>query len=190
MAARYAPIGRKAVANLRRDLDSLITRAESQDDLELRADLAKYACLRLAGFLEQALLSCGRSVVAAESRGRAASFADSHLDKSFNPRRDAITAFVGRFDTGWQEQVELFLGESERGQTINALVGIRNQIAHGANQGISIERVKEYRSVVTLLLDCIVDLFDPLPRKAVPAPPNTTQQPTGAPRHPVSTSPP
>lgn len=164
MAGRYAPIGRKAVATLRRDLDDLIARAEAQADLEVRADLAKYACLRLAGSLEQALLSCGRSVVAAESRGRAGSFADSHLDKSLNPKRDAIAAFVGRFDTGWQQQIETFLEESERGQTINALVGIRNQIAHGANQGISIERVKEYRSVVTLLLDCIIDLFDPLPR--------------------------
>ncbi len=167
MAVRYAPIARNAVEKLRRDLHDLIARAEAQTDLEVRADLAKYACLRLAGSLEQALLSCGRAVVAAESRGRAASFADSYLDKSFNPKSDAIKAFVGRFDAGWLQQVETLLKESEREQTINALVGIRNQIAHGGNQGISIERVKEYERVVMLLLDCIVDLFDPLPSRKV-----------------------
>jgi len=148
---------------MRLALDQEIDRAEHADDLEVRSDLARFACVRLVGFLEQALLSCGLTVSARLAHAEARNFAESYLGKSFNPKHGAITEFVGRFNLDWRIDVEEYLAESERGNTLSALVGIRNQIAHGASQGISIQRVKEYRQVVDDLLNLVVERFDPLP---------------------------
>ncbi len=142
-------------------MDGVIARAESEKEVELRSDLARYSCIRLAGYLEQSLLSCGQAVSSRLAHAQARRFAESHLGKSFNPKQGAIADFVGRFDQSWRDEVEMLLAESERGGTINALVGIRNQLAHGASQGVSIERVEEYRIVVEELVEFALARFDP-----------------------------
>jgi len=159
---RHHPSARTDVARLRRSLDEVIERAEKIVDIELRADLARYACLRLTGFLEQALLTASTDLVKAKSSGQPQAFALSHLQKSFNPRADAIYRHVERFKTEWRQDLEGLLTLDEGAQDLNALVGIRNQIAHGQNQGISIERVKNYRKTVDTVVDLILDRFCPI----------------------------
>jgi hypothetical protein len=137
----YKPVARTEVARQRRELDQLIGRAEAVQELDLRADLAKFACTRVTGFLEQALLTMGIDLIRRLSSGVPQTFALSHLDRSFNPASEAILLFVGRFHPTWRAELEELLREDEQAQTLNALVGARNQIAHGKNQGIDIRRV-------------------------------------------------
>ncbi len=152
---------------LRNELDAVFARADVPElDLETRSDLARYACVRLTGYLEQSLLNCGLSLIGNQAGGAARRFGESYLAKSFNPTQGEIADFVGRFDLLWKEALEIWLAEFERGQTINAIVGIRNQIAHGGSQTISIERLKQYRFVVEDLLAWLLDRFDPLPARA------------------------
>lgn len=149
---------------MRRDLDDVFARAQDAAlPLEVRSDLARYACMRLTGFLEQALLSLGRAAVNNKSGGVALSFAESHLESSFNPRKDAIVKFVNRFAGDWRIDLEELLAREEHGSTINAVVGTRNQIAHGHNISISIKRLVEYRAVVDKVVDLLVEKFDPQP---------------------------
>lgn len=159
---RRATLGRAEVTKMRRSLDDVIARAEDDAlDIEIRADLAKYACLRLCGFLEQSLLTLGRKALHGKSGGVALAFGLSHLERSFNPSKKAIADFVRRFDAAWHGDLERLLAEDERGQMIGALVGIRNQIAHGHDQGVSIDRVKDYRRVVDEVIDALLARLDP-----------------------------
>jgi len=162
--AAYKPIARTEIQRDRRDLDELIQRAESATDLDVRADLAKYSCMRVTGFLEQALTTLGVDLVRRLSSGVPQSFALSHLDKSFNPTTEPVLKYVGRFDPAWRQELEGLLAADERGQQLNALVGTRNQIAHGRNQGIDIQRVKEHRRTVDAIVDHLLEKFAPAPR--------------------------
>lgn len=162
MAKRHFA-GRPEILRLRRSLDEVFERADDKElEIEVRADLAKFACMRLTGFLEQSLVSLGRHCAAEMSGGQVRSFAESHLERTFNPNSDAILKFIGRFDSRWRADLEELLQEQERGQTLSAVVGIRNQIAHGMNQGVSIERLREYRKAVDDTVDFLLDRFAPM----------------------------
>jgi hypothetical protein len=159
--ARYIPQTRTEIARLRRGLDDEITRAEAHSDLDVRGDAAKYCCMRVTGFLEQALLVLGIEHVRRLASGTPQNFALSFLDKSSNPTAEAVLKYVGRFDPDWGADLHALLEEDERGQDLNALVGTRNQIAHGRSQGISIQRVKQHRANVDSVIDFLVTRFDP-----------------------------
>ena len=149
------------IAKMRKSLDEIFDRADKSEELQLRNDLAKYACMRLTGFLEQALVELGRECVKNRSGGAARSYSLSYLEKSFNPKRDAILRFIGRFDSAWRNEIEVLLDEDERGNSLSSLVGIRNQIAHGKDQGISIDRLRDYRKVVDFTVDHLIARFAP-----------------------------
>ena len=158
--ARAPILGRSEIQRLQRSLDDVFARADSDEhDLEVRGDLARYACLRLAGFLEQTLLSLGRHCAGKMSGGQAQAFAMSHLRKSFNPSSEAILKFIGRFDVKWRAELEDLFGTDELGQTISAVVGIRNELAHGKDQSVSIGRLREYRKKIDQVVGFLLEKF-------------------------------
>lgn len=160
---RHAASARREIEKMRRQLDAVFARAEEATVLEVRSDLARYACMQLTGFLEQALLSIGRHVVTQMSSGAALRFSESHLDRSFNPRSGPVVSFVSRFSSEWAQELEKILADDERGNSLNALVGIRNQIAHGQSQGVSIQRLYDYRKTVDTVVDFLLGKDKPAP---------------------------
>jgi hypothetical protein len=158
---RHRTSARTQVLRLRRQVEELINRVERVDEAdELAADLSRYICVRTVGFLEQSITLCGRSIVS-EAWGASQRFGLSWLNTTFNPRTDAIVKFVHRFDERWAAEIETYLAENENGQKVNALIGIRNDIAHGRNQGVSRLRALEYFETVSDLVDQILDRFEP-----------------------------
>ena len=163
-ATRYNPTARTQLSRLRRDLDGLRARAEALDQSEeLASDLNRYFCVRVSGYLEQALAYCGRSISARAAWGQAQTFALSWLNRPPNPRADEVIRFVQRFDEAWAQELKDLLARDERGQSINALLGIRNDIAHGRNQGVSLVRAVEYLSIVDEIVEFLLERFEPRP---------------------------
>ena len=170
MATRYQPNARTAIARLERDICSLLERASHIDSAEeLSGDLCRYTCVRICGYLEQALVQCARSLCEANSWGSVQEFALSWLEKSPNPRADVMTSLVRRFSGKWADELDAFLTENEYATRINALVGIRNDIAHGKNQGVSLTRAKEYFLLAKEVVKFLLDRFEPLPGQVVRA---------------------
>ncbi|HEY5286048.1 MAG TPA: HEPN domain-containing protein [Solirubrobacteraceae bacterium] len=162
--SRYRPSGRTEVQRLKDDLDALFVRADDVDPgSEVEADLNRYLCVRISGFLERALASVARVLCEQESFNRGQTFGLSWLGRTPNPRSDEIVKLVRRFDIDWAVELEEYLGEFERYSRINALLGIRNDIAHGRNQGMSRSRTWEYYELVSDLVDWLLERFDPLP---------------------------
>lgn len=163
----YSPIARVEVARLKRDLDELVKRCEELDPAdEVRADAYRYAYVRLGGFLEQALMSAGKAVCHRLSGGQAQAFGLSWLDRTKNPRAEEILAFVRRFDQTWATELEEWLDSDERKTTINSLIAMRNDIAHGKSSGASASTFHDYYVVVHELVDWLIERFEPLPVKA------------------------
>ena len=164
MPPRYRPSARTAVIRLEGDIRTLLDRAARIDPAEeLSGDLCRYACVRICGYLEQALVQCARSLCDVNSWGNVQEFALSWLEKAPNPRVDAICGLVRRFNGEWADELDVFLQKNEYATRINALVGIRNDIAHGKNQGVSLTRANEYFALASHVVEFLLDRFEPMP---------------------------
>ena len=162
MKKAHKPAGRTEVARLKRQLDALFLRCEAlPEEEEITGDLNRYLCVRVSGFLEQALVVAGRSMCEGRAFGEGLRFAHSWLERAPNPRADEIVRLVNRFDAKWGEELERILSDEERYARVNALLGIRNDIAHGKNQGVSRRQVWEYYKLAEEIVDWILDRFEP-----------------------------
>lgn len=164
---RYSGKAAAAIQRLRQDIDGLFQRCDELDpEAEVAADVTRYICVRVCGYLERALTEVARSHCEGSSGGPVRLFALSWLERSPNPRREELLHFVGRFDRAWAQELEALLEDDERGNRVNALLGIRNDIAHGKNQGVSREGAREYFQVVDELVRWLLTKFEPTPRPA------------------------
>jgi len=162
-AKAYSTSARTQIARLRHDLDELFKRAEKLDEAdELTGDIYRYICIRVSGFLEQSLAHCARSLCSQSSWGPTQRFALSWMNRTPNPRAEEILKFVQRFDDAWEAELRLVLDEDEHAQSINALLGIRNDIAHGKNQGVSRGRTLDYYAIADKVVDFLLEKFEPL----------------------------
>lgn len=164
---RYNPSGRTEVGRLINQLDALFVRVDDVDAAsELSGDLNRYLCVRVSGFLEQALMSAGRACCSRMAGGPALAFAESWLERAPNPRADEVVRLVRRFDRRWATDLEELLAADERAGRINALLGIRNDIAHGKNQGVSRAQAWDYYELCREIVEWVLDRMDPLPSPA------------------------
>jgi hypothetical protein len=161
----FRPSGQTEVKRLRQQLDETFLRAdqETSPGTDLEGDINRYLCIRISGFLEQAVGSCCRALVEVQARENAVTYALSHLDKAPNPRAERLVQLVRRFSSEWADELDNFLSAEERRSRVNALMGIRNDVAHGKNQGVSRRQAYEYYSLVDEVVDWFLQRFDPLP---------------------------
>jgi hypothetical protein len=164
--SRYRTSARTEISKLKRSLEDLFLRCDQLDSgSEISGDMNRYMCVRVSGFLEQSLLAAARSLCEARSSREALRFSLSWLERAPNPRSDEIVKLVNRFDSAWSQQLRELLSEDERQTRVNSLLGIRNDIAHGKNQGVSKTQVWEYYQLAVELVDWVLDRFEPLPGK-------------------------
>jgi hypothetical protein len=140
----------------------LIARCEAlPEGDEARADMYRYAYIQLAGFLEQSLLFAARSLVHRRAVAEARQHGLTHLERfTRNPKEGEILAFVGRFSQHWADDLAQWFAIDNRGDQIDALVGIRNGIAHGTSFGGGERSFDGYYVVVTDLVEWLVDRFE------------------------------
>ena len=163
-AARYRTTARTEINRLKRSLQDLYHRCNQLDSgSEISGDMNRYLCVRVSGFLEQSLLAASRSLCEARSSRESLRFSLSWLERAPNPRADEIIKLVNRFDANWSQDLRLLLSEDERQTRVNSLLGIRNDIAHGKNQGVSKTQAWEYYQLAVEIVDWILDRFEPLP---------------------------
>jgi len=163
-ANRYKPTARKEINRLKKSLTDLYDRCDQLDSSsEISGDMNRYLCVRVSGFLEQSLLAAARSLCEKRSSGEALRLCLSWLERAPNPRADEIIKLVSRFDSKWAQELEILLSEDERRTRVNSLLGIRNDIAHRKNQGVSKRQALEYYNLVVEIIDWVLDRFEPLP---------------------------
>lgn len=122
-------------------------------DIELQAHWARYLCVLIAGMLEN-----GLKLLYAEYTSRCANhavsrFASFHLDRLMNPKASRFIEVAGIFNPTWGQNFEQFLAINERGEIVNSIMNLRNQIAHGKNAGVSLGRIPEFYRVACEILD-------------------------------------
>jgi RiboL-PSP-HEPN len=154
---------RAGIFRLKRELEELFLRAEkiSETD-EIVGDINRYLVIRVCGYIEQSFVLSARSLCESRSGAEGLRFSHSWLDRSPNPRRDELIKLVNRFSETWAEELSALLDVDERGNSLNSLVGIRNDIAHGKNQGVSRIGAWEYFVLANLVVDWFVERCEPI----------------------------
>jgi hypothetical protein len=153
--------GRQEVERLRRRLDATLKRAPaSSSDIEVQSDFAKYFCVLVSGFLENALIAVILDVAQRKSSPEIQLFVEKRLAHWTNPNAEKVVQLLGEFSADWRLAAEAYLVD-QRKATINSLVGLRHQIAHGESVGTSLAQVKDYFTVTVEVVEWVANLVDP-----------------------------
>ena len=153
--------GRAEVARLRKRLDATFGRCpSSSEDLELQADFAKYLCVLVSGFFENAIVALVLHYVEQRGAPEIASFVERQLDRWTNPNVEKIATLFAAFDPTWRASLEGYLVD-ERKESVNSLVALRHKIAHGESVGTSLAQIKAHYQVILGVVDHLADLTEP-----------------------------
>lgn len=140
------------------DVDAVIGRADTQFDLQIQSDLAKYLVVRVGGLVEQVI----SEVVLAHVRTRSAPTVSEHVEwrmKAFqNPSVERVLQLVGSFGKVWRAELEALVTQSER-EALASVMLQRNKVAHGEDSTVSLAQVKQYYSEIRSLLDKVATKF-------------------------------
>lgn len=153
--------GRSEVSRLRKRLDATFARVPSSSaDFEVQSDFAKYLCVLVSGFFENAIVALILDYVERRSAPEVAVFIGRQLDRWTNPNAEKISALFGSFNTDWRLSLEGYLID-ERKESINSLVALRHKIAHGESVGTSLSQIKAHYKIIVEVVEYLADLVDP-----------------------------
>lgn len=125
-------------------IDAAFERASQVADRpEIQADLARFLVVLTSGFLEKAISHTYSVYASGAGSTQLVRYAHRRLETFQNPNAEKILQLAGDFDSEWREALEDYLGD-QRKDHIDSVVANRNQIAHGANVGVTYGRAEEY----------------------------------------------
>lgn len=151
--------GRAEISRLRNRLDATFRRMPSADtDVEVQADFAKYLCVLVSGFFENAIVALALDFVERRSAPEVTAYMERHLDHWTNPNTEKITNLFGAFSSDWRSDLTAFLVD-ERKDSVNSLVALRHKIAHGESVGTSLSQVKAHYKTILEVVEHLADLL-------------------------------
>lgn len=153
--------GRFQVSRLKQRLDATFARSPaSTADIEVQSDFAKYMCVLVSGFFENAIIALLLDVAQRRSAPEVAFFVERQLDYWTNPNCDKVAQLLGDFSPDWRKLAEDYLVD-ERRAAVNSLVALRHKIAHGESVGTSIAQVEAYYATALDVVGFVANLVDP-----------------------------
>lgn len=148
----------REVHKLKQRLNYTLGRApDSNTDIEVQSDFAKYFCVLVSGYLETAIKEIILDIVQQQSAPAIASYVEWKLERWTNPNCERILQLIGSFKQEWRKSTEQYLVD-ERKDVIDGLVKLRNKIAHGESVGTTLGQVKRYYAVVCEVVDFMLEL--------------------------------
>jgi hypothetical protein len=112
-------------------------------DEEISSLLSKHLCILVSGYLENSIRDIIYDYAKTKSHQNIANFVSVKLKRIGNPKIEAILQLVGSFNSDWRDTVEKQL-DDELKEAVNSIVRNRNQIAHGADVGITFGQIYRY----------------------------------------------
>lgn len=116
------------------------------DNLELRADWARYICILSAGLIENSLKAIYTDYANKAASGPIASFVGKALTKILNPKFEKFSDIAATFKKDWKEELETYASIDGRADALNSIMNNRHLIAHGKSHqsNISLIQIKTY----------------------------------------------
>ena len=133
-------------------------------DSEIQTHWAKYNCVLISGFMEQAVKEMLLEYASNNASPRIIKYVEGTWPESKNMKCDAIREILRNFDSNWEKNFENWLESNERKKEINEIISWRNAVAHGqeANaRNVSLASVTQKFRIACDLVDFIDKLLQP-----------------------------
>ena len=151
----------------RRKIDAIFERANNlagQPNSEiLQADFARYICVLVSGFVEKAtaelILYYAQDKAAIPIR----TYIDTNLRRLTNVDKERLLQVIGSLDASWRNDVDDFVID-EKKAALNSIVGLRHNIAHGGDGGISLGQIARYWASIQQIIEHLENLLLNNPR--------------------------
>ena len=154
----------------RKRIEELVNKpptSPDSDDLRYEANLqahwAKYICVLISGFIEQAVKEIVLEHASATCSTRVSNYVECTWPSSKNMKFDAIRDLLGFFDNNWESNFENWLDNNDGAKKeINEIVSWRNNIAHGneANtNNVTLNSVGKKFQIACDLVDFVEELL-------------------------------
>jgi hypothetical protein len=154
-------VGRNEIARLEGLVDAAFARyGELPVGSEIQSDFARYLCVLVAGFMEQATQELALAWVRRQSSASIQRYAGRQLDRLQNVNGAKLLNTVGSFSEAWMKELEADFADALT--TLSGLMANRHLIAHGGTVNITYSRVNEAFDMVKLLVEFLKERFDPI----------------------------
>ena len=108
-----------------------------------RSWLAQLMTVWASGYLEATCRDVLRTYAEQRAEPSVARFVSRNLDRFSSPKMENILTLVRSFDKNRADDLEEFADGSVK-ESVNSIVGLRNQIAHGRPTNVSVGRISQY----------------------------------------------
>ena len=125
---------------------------------ENQARLAQLMTVWASGYLEATCRDVLRTYADRRADSSVVRFVSRNLDRFNSPKMGNIIGLVRSFDEGRATELERFV-EGRIKESVNSLVGVRNQIAHGRSTDITVGRIVQQFEDAKKLAGKLEDLF-------------------------------
>lgn len=140
------------------EVDEIFKRAESQTDIEVQSDYAKYLVIRLGGLVEQVVTEIILTHVGSQASPTVLSHTTWRMKRFQNPDTERVVSLVNSFDRRWGEELNDAISKSER-EALGSVRTQRNRIAHGQPSTVSLVQAKGYFTEIKTMLERVAQPF-------------------------------
>lgn len=150
----------KDLQRQRQRLESLFEKISDIEDFELKAEWAKYLCVRTSGLIEEAVRIVLEDYSEERSEARVSNYVSKELEYFSNPKTGKIVALLRNFDRDWGQMLEDEM-EGELKEAVNSIVANRHLIAHGQDVNLSFVQMQDFHQRALRAIDTITQIVDP-----------------------------
>jgi len=129
-------------------------------DAEVLSDFARYFCVLVAGFVEQAVIEIALEHVRTHAHISVQRHVDQRLRRFTSANSQNIIDLLGSFDPDWRADLEKYLVDEYK-DAINSVVNLRHTVAHGRYAGVTMVGIRDYYDRVKRVVDHATSLCIP-----------------------------
>ena len=138
-------------------LDEDLNLANNQSDDEVKSLLAKIICIRISGLLEVAIKSRISDYSDKKTPKEIKRFLTQKFKDITNLKTSKLCDVLGAFSSDWKDEFEEEIRNNQQiKSSLDSLITLRNDIAHGQTCSISLNHVQQYYNDVKIA----IGLFD------------------------------
>lgn len=152
-------VGRDKVASDRKRLDLAFSLIEGVEiDAQLINHYCRYLCIRISGFVEEALKALVSEYARACANPYVHNYVSDQVSKVWGINRDKLQSVIQVINPDWWKELEEnFQTELE---ALHSIGKTRDNVSHGGDQGVTKDTVTSYRDQVYVLVRQLEKFLD------------------------------
>ena len=144
----------REVIRYQQRLDNLFEKVKDISDLELKSHWARYLCVLVSGYLETSVRAIYSEYSSKKASKNVANYVNSSLKRFQSPKMGNILQLTEAFSRQWAEELENAT-DGKLKESVDSIVTLRHNIAHGRDSGVSYARIREYYQSAIKVIELI-----------------------------------